>query len=194
MSTNRTPSSVERRAGTRKLTWLMVCVCVVWCGGCFTKKVSAYRIAPVTLAHPLVPAASSTAALEAPPDIPFEFAKLPPGLTSPHTAPARPRVAPAAPAEPAAVEQPTEPIIVPDLSQEELSAAKYEAQHSLDLAESNLAQTQGKKISSAQEDVASKIRGFMDSSREAMKNSDWLRAKNLAKKAEVLSRELAAKQ
>lgn len=72
------------------------------------------------------------------------------------------------------------------------NAAKAETQHSLEIAEWNLAQTQGKKLNTAQEDVASKIRGFMETSRDAMKDSDWQRAKNLAKKAEVLSHELVA--
>jgi len=39
--------------------------------------------------------------------------------------------------------------------------------------------------------LASKVRGFMEAAREAMKDSDWERAKTMAKKAEVLSRELA---
>ncbi len=83
-------------------------------------------------------------------------------------------------------------MIAPDLSVEQSNAAKSEAQHSLEIAEWNLSQTQGKKLSSAQEDVASKIRGFMETARDAMKNSDWQRAKNVAKKAEVLSHELVA--
>ena len=81
---------------------------------------------------------------------------------------------------------------MPDLTVEQLSSAQSETQHSLEIAEWNLSQTQGKKLNSAQEDVASKIRGFMETARDAMKNSDWQRAKNLAKKAEVLSHELVA--
>jgi len=36
-----------------------------------------------------------------------------------------------------------------------------------------------------------KIRGFLGQAREAMRDGDWLRARNLAHKAEVLSAELA---
>ncbi len=145
----------------------------------------------MVLAHPIVPASAAPAAIEAPPDIPLEFAKSAPRLGAPRSGPARPHVAVAPPAEPAAVE-PEDPLIVPDLSAEQLNSAKSDTQHSLDTAESNLSQTKGKKLNSVQEDVVSKIRGFIDSSREAMKTSDWLRARNMANKAEVLSRELVA--
>ena len=75
---------------------------------------------------------------------------------------------------------------------EQVNAAKSETQHSLDIAEWNLSQTHGMKLNTAQEDVASKIRGFMETAKDAMRNSDWQRARNLAKKAEVLSHELVA--
>jgi hypothetical protein len=88
------------------------------------------------------------------------------------------------------VEKPADPVIVPDLTSDELNIAKRDAQKSLDTAEANLAKTQGKPLNAAQQDVVSKIRGFMESSRDAMKASDWARARNLAKKAEVLSREV----
>jgi hypothetical protein len=108
------------------------------------------------------------------------------------SAPPKPRVTQSAPSEPAVAQRPADPIIVPDLTVEQLSSARSESQHSLDIAEWNLSQTQGKRLNTAQEDVVSKIRGFMETARDAMKNSDWQRAKNLAKKAEVLSHELVA--
>ena len=193
MSTNRIPRPAERHFAAWILPSLLVFVCVVWCGGCFTKKASAYQITPVVLAHPIVPPAQPIAALEAPPDIQLEIAKLPARVVTPRSAPARPKVATAPPAEPAVVEKRADPLIVPDLTPEELSAAKSETQHSLDVSESNLGRTQGKALNSGQQDMVSKIRGFMESARDAMKNGDWLRAQSLAKKAEVLSRELSAK-
>jgi hypothetical protein len=80
---------------------------------------------------------------------------------------------------------------VPELSTGELETAKADAQASLDAAERNLSATRGKALNAAQADLASKIRGFMDAAREAMRNGDWQRATNMAKKAEVLARELA---
>jgi hypothetical protein len=168
------------------------CACLLWCGGCFTRKASTSRVTPVALARPIVPP-KNAATLEPPPELHVEYAaKFPARLAPPRSGPARPHVAAAAPVEAAPVEQPEGPVIVPDLTPEELSAAQTETQHSLDMADASLAQLQGKKLSAAQADVESKIRGFIESAHDAMKNSDWQRAKNLAKKAEVLSRELVS--
>lgn len=145
----------------------------------------------IVFAHPIVPITASSAPLEAPPEIAFEL-PLPPRMSPQRSAPPKPRVTQSAPSEPAVAQRPADPIIVPDLTVEQLSSARSESQHSLDIAEWNLSQTQGKRLNTAQEDVVSKIRGFMETARDAMKNSDWQRAKNLAKKAEVLSHELVA--
>jgi len=108
-----------------------------------------------------------------------------------HGVPARPRVAPPPPRESAAEEKPAEPLMVPEMSDEQLGAAKAATQQSLNIAEKNLNLTQGKTLNAAQQDVVSKIMGFLDSAREAMKNNDWQRARIQAKKAEVLSQEFA---
>ena len=71
------------------------------------------------------------------------------------------------------------------------AAARAETQHSIGIAQQNLALVQGRALNAAQSDLASKVRSFMDSAREAMRNADWLRARSLAQKAEVLSQELA---
>jgi hypothetical protein len=112
-------------------------------------------------------------------------------LGTPRTPPAKPHSAPAASPEPVKVEKATEPILAPELSEDQLATAKIETQRSLIVAERNLARTQGKQLQAAQTDLVSKIRGFMEASREAMKNGDWPRAGSLAKKAEVLSQEFA---
>jgi hypothetical protein len=46
-------------------------------------------------------------------------------------------------------------------------------------------------LNAAQSDLASKIRGFIKDAREAAQIADWSRARSLAKKAQVLSEELA---
>lgn len=175
----------------QQLALLALCACLLWCDGCFTRKSHAQRPVAIAFMHPTIPVAMSAAELGKPPDLELEVAP-PPRLVTPRSAPARPRPAQTTPAEPAVVRAPADPIIIPDLTAEQLNAAKSETQHSLDIAERNLSQTQGKKLNSAQEDVASKIRGFMETARDAMRNSDWQRARNLAKKAEVLSHELVA--
>lgn len=178
----------------KKLALPTLFACAFSCAGCFTQKPPVSRPPVLAFAHPIIPP-TNAAPVEEPPNIEIEEAEamLPPRLGSPRSGPSKPRVTQSTSSEPAVAQQPADPVIVPDLSMEQLSSAKFETQHSLDIAEWNLSQTQGKKLNTAQEDVASKIRGFMETARDAMKNSDWQRAKNLAKKAEVLSHELVAK-
>jgi hypothetical protein len=114
-------------------------------------------------------------------------------LATPRSAPARPRIANTQPTEKVVPEKPADPLIVPGLTPAEVTAAKNDTQHSLETAEANLAQMQGKKLDSTQEDLVAKIRGFMETAQDAEKSGDWPSARNLAKKAEVLSRELVAK-
>jgi hypothetical protein len=168
---------------------LLLALCVVCCAGCFTKRPPTAHMTDIVLAHPVLPSGGD-GSLEQAPDLAVESAEMPPELAIPRSGPARPHVAATPPAEPAPVEKPAEPIILPDLTAEQLYAAKSETQQSLDAAESKLAQTQGKQLNATEEDVASKVRGFMESAREAMKNGDWVRAKNQAKKAEVLAQQL----
>ena len=61
---------------------------------------------------------------------------------------------------------------------------------SLGTAERNLGSAKGKTLNTAQQDLVSKIQGFVDSAHEAMKNNDWPRAQIQARKAEVLSQEI----
>ncbi len=114
-----------------------------------------------------------------------------PQLVIPRAAPPKPKVATAPSREPTALEDASEPIIAPELSDAQLSAAKAATQQSLSVAEHNLNLTQGKSLNATQQDLVSKILGFVDSAREAMKNNDWQRARIQAKKAEVLSQEFA---
>jgi hypothetical protein len=155
------------------------------------KKRPAAHFENVVLAHPVIPSPTAERALSQAPELDLEPAPMPGRLGAPRNPPSRPKVAALRPTEPATAGKPSEPTIVPELSTGELEAAKANAQASLEAAERNLAATQGKALNAAQTDLASKIRGFMDAAREAMRNSDWQRATNLAKKAEVLSRELA---
>jgi len=51
--------------------------------------------------------------------------------------------------------------------------------------------SEGKALNAAQQDLASKVRSFMAEAKEAARTGDWIRARNAAKKAEVISQELA---
>jgi hypothetical protein len=160
---------------------LALCTCVVWCGGCLTKKPATVHMTGIVLTHPLTPSGVANETPGDAPDLEVENVEMPPRLAAP-------------PVEPPQVEKAAEPMILPDLTADQLNAAKAETQQSLDAAEAKLAETQGKQLNATQEDVASKVRGFMESAREAMKNGDWVRAKNQAKKAEVLAMQLTANQ
>lgn len=173
---------------------LALCACVVWCGGCFTKKPATVHMTGIVLAHPLTPSGVANETPADAPDLDVETEEMPPRLAAPRGGPARPRVVAAPPVEPPPVEKASEPMILPDLTADQLNAAKAETQQSLDAAEAKLGETQGRRLNATQEDVASKVRGFMESAREAMKNGDWVRAKNQAKKAEVLAMQLTANQ
>jgi hypothetical protein len=75
---------------------------------------------------------------------------------------------------------------------QESTAAQQETNQSLNIAERNLVETRGKNLNPTQSDLVSKIRGFLKDAREAAQAGDWSRARSLAKKAQVLSEELAA--
>jgi hypothetical protein len=84
------------------------------------------------------------------------------------------------------------PQIAPQLTAAETSAAQRQTNQSLSVAERNIGATDGKVLNPMQQDLASKVRSFMAEAREAANSGDWTRAKNAAKKAEVLSQELAS--
>jgi hypothetical protein len=106
--------------------------------------------------------------------------------------PARPRVAAGSPAPSEAVSKPEVPQIAPQLSAAETAAAQQQTNQSLTVAGRTLDAAKGKALNGAQSDLASKIRSFIAEARDAAQNGDWTRALNAAKKAEVLSQELAS--
>src|SRR5579859_4742793 len=165
------------------------CACALACGGCVPKKRPAFPVSQLATGRPILPQPLEVR-LTDPPDIPFEPG-LVPRLVVPRGAPPRPRVATAPAPGPAAAERPSDPIIAPELSDEQLSAAIAATEQSLIVAERNLGLAQGRTLNAAQQDLVSKIRGFVESAREAIKENDWQRARTHAQKAEVLSKEFA---
>jgi hypothetical protein len=183
------PALIYTNERSSKRFLLLACACALICGGCVTKKRPAFPVRPLAMAHPIAPQTLEVS-LSDPPDISFEMA-LVPRLVVPRGAPPKPRVAATSTPGPAIAEKPQEAIIAPELSDEQLSAAKSDTQQSLLVAERNLGLVQGKSLNASQQDLVSKIRGFVESAREAMKENDWQRARTQARKAEVLSREFA---
>ena len=167
----------------------LLCIAVLWTSGCLFRQPPRASIAnKVSLRSPVVPAAVA-ADLDAPPEIPVEAAALP-ELATMRSAPPRPHVALAPAAEPTKPEAEPEPRIAPEISSAEVDAARAETRNNLDTMQKNLALASGKPLNASQQDLISKVRGFAKNAREAMRSGDWVRAKNLSKKAEVLSEEL----
>jgi hypothetical protein len=108
----------------------------------------------------------------------------PPPDRSSHTA------APAhrAPAEPAS--RPAPPQISPQISQADQAAYEHRTKDSINEAEKNLQQASVHQLSSTQQEMVEKIRGFIAQAREALQASDYTRAQNLAQKAQLVSVEL----
>jgi hypothetical protein len=105
--------------------------------------------------------------------------------------PQRPRVAVVAAGNGGGSHMPEAPMIAPQLSPEQTAAAQQQTSASVSVAERNIAASQGRSLNAMQSDLASKVRSFLAEAREAAHVGDWTRASNAAKKAEVLSQELA---
>jgi len=126
------------------------------------------------------------------PDLPLELPPFPGHLIPLRTGPPRPHGSP-----PPAVgsgsdaEKMEAPLIAPQLTAQESAVAQEQTNQSLSIAEKNLESVRGKNLNAAQSDLISKIRGFLKDAREAMQITDWSRARSLAKKAQLLSEELA---
>jgi hypothetical protein len=107
--------------------------------------------------------------------------------------PVRPHVSGASPGNAGGDAEKSEaPMISPQLTAQETAAAQQETHQSLAIVEKNLASTRGKRLNATQSDLASKVRGFLKDAREAAQIGDWSHARSLAKKAQVLSEELAS--
>jgi hypothetical protein len=121
-----------------------------------------------------------------------EIAPPPSTLVIVRSAPPRPRAPVVNSSQNDSDSRPDVPQIAPQLTAAEASAAQQQTSQSLSVAERNIGSAEGKTLNAMQQDLASKVRSFMAEAHEAAKSGDWTRAKNAAKKAEVLSQELAS--
>jgi hypothetical protein len=122
----------------------------------------------------------------------LQIAPPPSPLFLVRSVPARPRVPAGSPAPSEAASKPDVPQIAPQLSPAETASFQQQTNQSLSVAGRALDAAQGKRLNGTQSDLASKIRSFIAEARDAAQNGDWTRALNAAKKAEVLSQELAS--
>jgi hypothetical protein len=163
----------------------------IFMSGCAARKKPAIPWSTAVLVRPILPqrAAANIDVDDPVPDLRFEIPP-PPAPLATRMAPARPRsVAPSTNQNAPAV-KPDTPQIVLGLSTQESASLRQETDKNLSSAERNLAATAGKSLNATQSDLASKVRSFISDAREAGRAGDWARARDLAKKAQVLSEEL----
>ena len=150
---------------------------------------TAVQVRPV--AQPRTAAASSVAD-DSIPELRFELPPFPSRLIAVRTGPARPHAGSAPPTTNGnEAEKQGAPTIAPQLTPQESAVARQQTMQSLSIAEKNLEAARGKNLNAAQSDLISKIRHFIKDAGEAAQITDWSRARSLAKKAQVLSEELA---
>ena len=127
------------------------------------------------------------------PDLRFALPPFPGRLILMRSGPLRPRGSTPPPVTAGNDTEKSEaPTIAPQLTSQESAVAEQQTNQSLRIAESNLQSARGKNLNATQTDLVSKIRGFIKDAREAAQITDWSRARSLAKKAQVLSEELAS--
>ncbi len=163
---------------------LLLCVVTLSVSGCKKRTVHAAPPA-VTPAPPAEPAPTSSTPTENRPETPPETAPAP----APTPPPAKPAPVKPRPPDPP---KPAPPQISPRLSPEEQAVAERRTSEDINAAERNLQVAYGKQLNASQHDLVEKIRGFLGQAREAMRAADWVRARNLAQKAQVLSVELVS--
>jgi len=174
----------------------ILCVLAGVLSGCATRQVKARPFPWNTSAHmrPLTPEVQETQLNDGSdviPDLQPQLTPPPSTLVIARSVPTRPRVPVPAPAQNEAPAKTDVPQLAPQLSAAETSAAQQQTSQSLGIAEKNIGVSEGKTLNAAQQDLASKVHGFMSEAQEAARTGDWIRARNAAKKAEVLSQELA---
>jgi hypothetical protein len=150
---------------------------------------TAVQVRPVARANS---AERSGASEDLGPELRFELPPFPNHLVFVRTAPPRPRSSTTPTANSGNdAEKLDAPMIAPQLTAQESAIAQQQTKQSLSIAEKNLQAARGKNLNAAQSDLVSKITGFIKDAREAARIADWSSARSLAKKAQVLSEELA---
>ena len=192
-------TSMQSFAGSRcarmRATLAALCGLAVALSGCAERqtKARAFPWASVAMVRPILPKSADVAGDEASdsfPEVELDVPPPPSPLVTVNGAPPRPRV-PAASSGQSNAAKFEPPQIVPQLTPQETEAAQQQTNLSLSIAERNIGAARGKALNAMQLDLASKVRSFVTEAREAAHIGDWTRASSAAKKAQVLSEELA---
>lgn len=163
--------------------------------GCAERKAHAYPWATAIAVRPRAPIPAPgyqpPAIDDIAPDLPWDFPP-PPSRLAVVRQPTRPHVATQPTQELSGSGKGDAPLLAPQLSGQEIAVAQQQMNESVAVAQKNLQAAKGHRLNATQSDLASKVNSFLEESKGAAKDGDWMRAKNLAKKAQVLSEELAA--
>ena len=164
--------------------------------GCAEKRPRAFPWATAIHVRPRMPVPApgyvpTPLADDSAPDLPWDFS-APSAFLVGTRQPVRPRTASTQPTPETTGTVKTEaPLLAPQLSEQEIAAAQQQMNDSIAAAQRNLTAAKSHRLNATQTDLASKVNSFMEDTKAAAKDGDWTRAKNLAKKAQVLSEELA---
>jgi outer membrane biosynthesis protein TonB len=185
----------------KTFTALLLCLLALGVGGC--RKRSTQASAPIVI----FPTQPEPAVVQPEPkpaekpvtkEKPAEPIKEPTELVVPPAKKPAPRPAHSKPAQSTpenppgetAAPKPTPPRITPGVSPAEQAKLQQEALDAIAIAEKNLKLAEGRNLNPAQRDLREKIQGFLAQAQEARNEGDWVRVRNLADKARVLSNEL----
>jgi hypothetical protein len=162
----------------------------VLASGCAEKRAHAIPWATAVQVRPVwraTTASQTSEAADLAPDLRMDLPPPPSQLAGHRPNPTRPRV-PTTNIEDVGERTPQ---LAPQLSPQQLTITQQQTNESLNIAEYNLQLARGHKLNALQADLVSKISGFVAEARKAAAENNWMQAQNLAKKAQVLSEELA---
>jgi len=178
----------------RITSFFLVCGAIGVLGGCAEKKAHAFPWATAVLIKPNPPATHDPSAVAAG-DIAPDFRIEPPSnlgkILAARPGPVAPRSRTQNSAAGENANGSKSSLLVPQLSSQEATLAKEQFSQDVAVAERNLAATRGRKLTPTQRDTITKINAFLTEAHEAAGEGDWARARNLAKKAQILSEDLA---
>ena len=189
-------ANVSPQLASQRMPFAMLCAIAAILSGCAAAqkpRAQTFPWATVGNVRPLAPQAISSDVSNEDlfADLGLDVPAPPSPVAGMPSAPQRPRVAVVPATGSSSPSVPEVPMIAPQLSPEQTAAAQQQTSASVSVAEKNIAASQGRSLNPMQSDLASKVRSFLAEAREAAHVGDWTRASNSAKKAEVLSQELA---
>ena len=182
---------VRARDGRSGQTALLLAAIAVL-GGCGERKAHAIPWATAVMVRPNPPMAhaANVGGDDSTPDIRVEAPSNGVRIFGGRPVPPRPRGTSSSGSENSNGTK--EQLLVPELGPQETAVAKEQVAESIAVAERNLGEARKRTLSAIQADTVSKINGFLTEAREAGGEGDWARARNLAKKAQILSQDLVA--